>query len=425
MLTDHYELTMIQAALANGTAHRQCVFEAFGRRLSGRRYGVVGGTGRILEAIRDFRYTPEQLDWLARNDVVNAQTIDWLADYRFSGTVHGYGEGDCYFPYSPVLIVEGTFAEAVVLETVILSILNHDSAIATAASRMATASDGRPMIEMGSRRTHEAAGVAAARMAYVCGFDATSNLQAGIQYGVPTKGTSAHAFTLLHDSEAVAFAAQAASLGTDTTLLVDTYDVPDGIRLAVETVGPNLGAIRLDSGDLVRQAHRARALLDELGATGTRILVTSDLDEYALAALASAPVDAYGVGTSLVTGSGVPTASMVYKLVAREDGEGRMTPVAKRSQSKGSVGGRKQAVRRFDSRGVAAFEVVGGDLARQDADRDLLLPLVREGEVVGTEPLTAARARWRAALAELPEQALKLSEGEPALPTVMQGTLIG
>ena len=250
-----------------------------------------------------------------------------------------------------MLVVESTFAEGVVLETLVLSILNHDTAIASAASRMTSAAGDRPCIEMGSRRTHEEAAVAAARAADIAGFATTSNLEAGRRYGVPTAGTAAHAFTLVHDYEREAFEAQVASLGPGTTLLVDTYDVPEGVRTAVAVAGTSLGAVRLDSGDLLVQAREVRALLDALGATATRIIVTSDLDEYAIAALAAAPVDAYGVGTQLVTGSGAPTASMVYKLVARSDDDGVMRPVEKRSASKTSVGGRKWALRRLARRG--------------------------------------------------------------------------
>ena len=251
-------------------------------------------------------------------------------------------------------MVEGAFADAVVLETLVLSVLNHDSAIAAAASRMITAAGSRPVIEMGSRRTHERAAVAAARAAYVAGFASTSNLEAARTYGIPSAGTAAHAFTLLHDDERAAFTAQIAALGVGTTVLVDTYDVTEAVRLAVEIAGPELGAVRLDSGDLIAQAHAVRAQLDALGAHQTRIVVTSDLDEYQIAALAAAPVDAYGVGTNLVTGSGAPTAGLVYKLVSRatsEDAGAPMISVEKRSSAKASVGGRKWALRRRTQRG--------------------------------------------------------------------------
>nr|BFE87224.1 nicotinate phosphoribosyltransferase [Planobispora longispora] len=359
LLTDHYELTMVQAALRSGAASRRTVFEVFARRLPGaRRYGVVAGTGRVLDALERFRFGDEEIAFLRDNRVVDEPTLDFLASYRFSGRVRGYPEGECYFPGSPIMTVEGTFAEAVLLETLILSIFNHDCAIATAASRMVHAAGGRPLIEMGTRRTHEMSAPAAARAAYLAGFAATSNLMAGRAYGLPTAGTAAHAFTLLHDSEEQAFEAQLAALGTGTTLLVDTYDVEQAVRTAVELAGPELGAVRLDSGDLGEAAHEVRKQLDALGAHRTRILVTSDLDEHAIAALAAAPVDGYGVGTSLVTGSGSPTAALVYKLVAREDASGVMRAVAKKSVGKPSRGGRKDAFRELDGTGTAAAELV-------------------------------------------------------------------
>ncbi len=424
LLTDHYELTMVEAARESGTASRRSVFELFGRRLpDGRRYGVVAGVGRALDAIESFRFDDATVRWLRDTHVVDPGTAHWLAGYRFTGDIWGYGEGETYFPYSPLMVVEGPFAEAVVLETVLLSILNHDSAIASAASRMTTAADGRPCIEMGSRRTHEEAAVAAARAAYVAGFDATSNLAARHRYGVPSAGTSAHSFTLLHDTERDAFTAQVSSLGVGTTLLVDTYDIREAVALGVEVAGTGLGAVRIDSGDLGVLAHEVRAQLDALGATRTRVVVTSDLDEHAIAALAAAPVDGYGVGTSLVTGSGHPTCGFVYKLVSRADDAGRMVDVAKQSKDKPSVGGRKYAVRRRDADGVAEAEVVGlGERPApgtvDETDRALLVPLVADGEVVGREPLTAARERHAASRAELPRQARQMSRGEPVIPTV-------
>lgn len=420
LLTDHYELTMLQAALQAGTAGRRSVFELFGRRLpEGRRYGVVAGVGRALDAFERFRFDDEVLGALEATRVVDDRTLAWLADHRFSGDVWGYPEGEVYLPYSPLVVVEATFAEAVVLETLLLSIYNHDSAIASAASRMTWAAGDRPCIEMGSRRTHEEAAVAAARAAYVAGFATTSNLMAGYRHGIPTAGTSAHSFTLLHDTERDAFTAQVESLGRGTTLLVDTYDVREAVRLAVEVAGTDLGAVRLDSGDLGVLAHEVRRQLDDLGATGTKIVVTSDLDEFAIAALAAAPVDGYGVGTQLVTGSGHPTSGFVYKLVSREGANGEMVPVAKKAKDKGSVGGRKYALRRRDSHGVAEAELVGIGRPPEDDgdDRPLLVPLVRDGEVVGREPLEAARARHVASREELPLPARMMSRGEPVIPT--------
>jgi nicotinate phosphoribosyltransferase len=420
LLTDHYELTMLQAALAAGTAHRRSVFELFPRRLpEGRRYGVVAGVGRALEELTDFRFGEEEIAFLRQEQIVDETTLAWLADYRFGGDIWGYPEGETYFPYSPLVIVEASFAEAVLLETLLLSIYNHDSAIASAASRMSWTAGDRPCIEMGSRRTHEEAAVASARAAYVAGFASSSNLEARRRHGVPTAGTSAHSFTLLHDSEADAFRAQVTSLGTGTTLLVDTYDVAEAVRVGVEVAGPALGAVRIDSGDLGVLASQVRDQLDSLGATRTRIVVTSDLDEFAIASLASAPVDGYGVGTEVVTGSGHPTCGFVYKLVARADESGTMVDVAKKSKDKISVGGRKYALRRLDASGVAEAEVIGiGSPPRGDTnDRALLVPLVTGGEVVGQEPLAAARERHLRSREELPLRARQLQKGEPAIPT--------
>ncbi len=424
MLTDHYELTMLEAAISSGAASRRSVFELFPRRLPpGRRYGVVAGVGRALDAIEAFTFSGPEIDFLRAEGIVDEPTLAYLTDHRFSGDIWGYPEGETYFPYSPLVVVESTFAEAVLLETVLLSIYNHDSAIASAASRMTWAAGDRPCIEMGSRRTHEQAAVASARAAYVAGFAGSSNLQARRRYGVPSRGTSAHSFTLLHDTEADAFRAQIHSLGSGTTLLVDTYDIAEAVRLGVEIAGPELGAVRLDSGDLGVLAHRVRRQLDSLGATGTRIVVTSDLDEFAIAGLASAPVDVYGVGTQLVIGSGHPTCGFVYKLVAREDESGELVGVAKRSLDKTSIGGRKYALRRLSGEGVAQAEVIGiGEPAQNDGDdRSLLVPLVRGGEVVGREPLADARARHEQARAELPLVARQLSRGEAAIETKFEG----
>jgi nicotinate phosphoribosyltransferase len=418
---------MLQASLHSGAAHRRSVFEVFARRLpEGRRYGVVGGTGRLLEGIANFRFGDAELDFLGRTGVVNRDTLDYLAAYRFSGDIWGYAEGDAYFPFSPVLIVESTFAEACMLETYLLSVLNHDSAIASAASRMITAAGNRPCIEMGSRRTHEEAAPAAARAAVIAGFDSTSNLEAGIRYGIKTVGTAAHSFTLLHDTERDAFEAQVASLGAGTSLLVDTYDVEEAVRSAVALAGPKLGAVRLDSGDLVAQAQWVRRLLDQLGNETTKIVVTSDLDEFAIAALQSAPVDSYGVGTSLVTGSGAPTASMVYKLVSRTDAAGDFIPVAKTALNKISTGGRKYALRKLNEHGTATQEIVGiGHRPDDDGnDRPLLQQFMKNGELLpgwtGHEGVVRARQRHTETMAELPAVVNRLQRGEPAIPTIYE-----
>ncbi|MGD0085467.1 MAG: nicotinate phosphoribosyltransferase, partial [Acidimicrobiales bacterium] len=458
LLTDRYELTMLDAAVESGIAGRRAVFEVFARSLPpGRRYGVLAGVGRLADALDRFRFGGDEVAWLVGEGIVSEVTGEWLRSFRFSGDLDAYAEGECYFPGSPVVTLESTFGETVLLETLVLSILNYDSAVAAAASRMVGAAEGRPVIEMGARRMHELAAISAARAAYVAGCSSTSNLEAGRAYGVPTAGTASHAFILAHADERTAFAAQLDSMGTSTTLLVDTYDVDTAIRTGVELArergadGP--GAIRLDSGDLLDQGLKARALLDELGATATAIVITSDLDEYSIAALARAPVDSYGVGTRMVTGSGAATAGFVYKLVAVASENGRLAelhPVEKRSPAKHTLGARKHASRWIDDEGRARVEFVrpmSGDSANADGDhhgsgdrmdgtlsgvpgelpdelpegwaaRDLQRRLISGGIPVEDPPsLIESREHHRWSLRELGAEAFDLNPGSPLIPT--------
>jgi nicotinate phosphoribosyltransferase len=381
---------------------------------------VVAGTGRFLESLGDFVFDDEALASVA--GFLDSPTLDYLRDFRFGGDIDGYAEGELYFPGSPVLSVTGTFAECVLLETLALSILNHDSAVASAAARMVSAADGRPLIEMGSRRTHEQAAVAAARAAYIAGFAGSSNLAAQCRYGVPAMGTSAHAFTMLHANaggttdewEQAAFRAQVAALGISTTLLVDTYDVHNGVANAIAAAGTGLGAVRIDSGDLGVLARQVRSQLDALGARGTKIVVSGDMDEYAIAALRADPVDSFGVGTSVVTGSGAPTAGMVYKLVEVDH-----IPVEKRSSRKQSHGGRKAATRLSRPSGTVVEEVVHpvGASPSDDNSRTVTVPLVRAGEVTAHADLQSARDLVASGLRSLPWEGLALSRGEPAIRT--------
>lgn len=433
LLTDMYELTMIDATLKSGIAQRRSVFELFGRKLpSKRRFGVVAGTARILEALQRFEFQDEQIDYLAKEKIVSDDCLDFLKNFHFSGDIIGYPEGECYFSGSPLLTVESTFAEAVVLETLALSILNHDCAVASAASRMTIAAHGRPCMDMGARRTHERAAISAARAAIIGGFKGTSDLEAAKRYGIPAIGTAAHSFTLIHYTEEDAFAAQIESLGTNTTLLVDTFNVAKGVEKAVQAArdaGGELGTVRLDSGDLVAQAFTVRGQLDSLGATDTKVTVTSDLDEYQIAALGAAPVDSYGVGTRLVTGSGIPTAALVYKLVEHEGPDGCRVPVAKKSSSKATVGGKKWAGRIRNEEGYSSEEVLVMADCEEDAlaelkergARPLQVTYVKDGVIdesfMGAQALQDAAERHIASRNELPYQAWRLSEGDPAITT--------
>ncbi len=431
LFTDHYELTMVASALQSGIAGRRAVFEVFARRLpAGRAYGVVAGIDRLLDAVSRFRFDEATVTHLIESGVVNEGPMtDWLRDYRFSGDITGFAEGELFFPYSPVLTVAGTFAECVVMETVMLSVLNHDCAVASAAARMSDAAGGRLLIEGGSRRTDPESAVAAARAGFVGGFDTTSNLEAGRRHGIPTAGTTAHAFVLAHASEEAAFAAQRDTFGADSTYLVDTFDVMDGIRAAVATVGPEIGGVRIDSGDLLDDSQKARELLDELGATDCRIVVSSDLDEFRVADLEAgrAPIDAYLVGTSLVTGSGHPTASMVYKLVSIADDDKATSPlraVGKLSPGKHTLGGRKDVHRTVDADGRFTSEVLS--VLPVELPDDSMAPqvaLIRDGEIVAdlTNP-AEARARCAERRSRLQDiDRTPWPSHAPAIPTVWQG----
>jgi nicotinate phosphoribosyltransferase len=421
LYTDRYELSMLDGALTSGVINAKATFEIFTRSLpNGYRYGLVGGTGRLLEALGSFSFDDETISWLFAQHIVSAELANFLASYRFEGSVYGYREGEVFTSLSPILRIEGRFCD-LVLETLALSILNYDSGVATKAARVAQAAGGRRLIEMGSRRTNEAAAVVAARAAYVAGFDATSNLAAGLSYGVPTAGTAAHAFILAHRSEREAFEAQVATQGPGTTLLVDTFDTEAGTELALDVAGPGLGAIRIDSGDLADSARRCRKLLDQRGATSVKITVTGDLDEFKVAELLAngAPVDTFGVGTKLVTGYLPP--GFVFKLVAIEDGV-TMRPVAKRSIGKLSSGSAKDAYRLFENHDATTELVIARDAgvaAPTGSSRALSQVLYQDGAIVVDTSLEAARATSRLAIGELPLRAFTLSPGEPVLVTTV------
>lgn len=407
--TDAYCFTMLSSLVEENKADDPAVFELFARKLpSGRRFGINAGLGRFLREYREWTITTEDITNLQEWGYITPKTATWLTARvgkpLFSGNIWAYQEGDLYWAYSPLVRVEGPLGEAILLETLLLSIYNHDTAVASAAARMVLAASGRPLIEMGSRRTEEHAAVSAARAAYIAGFARTSNMAAREEWGIPTSGTAAHAFTLAHENEEDAFLSQLRTWGQDTTLLVDTYDTPQGIKRAVHAAnslgfaGP--GAIRIDSGDLAVETQEARRLLDSLDAEKTRIVVSSDLDEFLIAELATSPIDGYGAGTRVVTGSGHPTAGFVYKLV---EINGR--PVAKKSHGKISVGGRKFPYRR----GEKEFYTLTGDIKGEP----LQCLYIEDGKIVpGEEPsLQEVRIFTQNVLNKLPSELTQVSAG--------------
>ncbi|MEO9181361.1 MAG: nicotinate phosphoribosyltransferase [Acidimicrobiales bacterium] len=419
LLIDRYELSMLEGALSSGIIDATATFEVFTRSLAnGYRYGVLGGTGRLVDELTSFRFDEPTISWLVANRIVGPKLASYLADYRFEGDVFGYLEGEVFTARSPVLRIEGRFAD-IVLETLALSILNYDSGIATKATRVLRAAGGRSLIEMGSRRTNEVAGVVAARAAYIAGFDATSNLAAGLLYGVPTAGTASHAFILAHATERVAFETQVAVQGSATTLLVDTFDTEVGTLLALDVAGPGLGAIRIDSGDMVNSSQRSRKLLDERGATNVKITLTGDLDEFAIAELLAreAAVDTFGVGTKLVSGYAPP--GFVFKLVAIRDGEA-MRSVAKRSIGKLSTGGAKDAYR-LTSGGFPTEFIVARDVPYELPPdvRTLSHHLFGSGEPLVDTSAGVAKAHAALATSELPLEAFDLWDHSPVLTTTI------
>ncbi len=256
LYTDHYEFTMLDTLVQSKQADKRSVFEVFTRELPlGRPFGVFAGINRLLPHLKNFSFSEDMLRFLEEEKIVSKQTQEFLHSFKFTGDILSYREGETYFPYSPVITVEGSLGEALLIETLLLSIVNFDSAVATAAARIVDAANGLFVMEAGSRRIEPEAAVNAARAAYIGGVDVTSNLEAGRRWGIPTAGTASHAYTLSFQSEIDAFESQAKYLGEDSIFLVDTYDIENGILNAVKASNANLKGIRIDSGDLALGAN--------------------------------------------------------------------------------------------------------------------------------------------------------------------------
>lgn len=403
LFTDRYQLTMLAAYARTGLAQRRAVFELFVRRLPPcRRYLVACGIGRAAKMLEALSFDGKDLERFEADRFLGAalkspEVRALFERFRFRGRVLAVPEGRVCYPHEPLVRVEGTLAEAQLVETVLLSIINHDTRVASKCARIVTAARGRECFEFGTRRTHEHAAVDAARAAYVAGFAGTSNEEAGRRYGIPVTGTMAHAFILAHaadhgeDGEAAAFEAFAETFSVPATCLVDTFDTLRGVDRASGI--PGLAAVRIDSGDLAALALKARIRLDLAGATNARVVLSDDLDEYKIDALTRAlvPVDAFGVGTMAVATPDAPSLGAVYKLVALEDAKGNMVAVQKRASAKGSSAAPKQVFRN-DGRDVIALE--GESLPGEP----LLQPLTGDS-------LDVARARLVKDLATLPDRA--------------------
>lgn len=418
LFTDRYQLTMLAAYFREGLHDRKAVFELFVRDLPGsRRYMVACGIARAVEMIGKLGVDSHDMEEFLADDVLgpvlkaNPNMVDFLYAFHWRGQIYAMPEGTVCFPGEPMVRVEGTLAECQMIETLLLSVINHDTRVASKCSRIARAAKGRPVWEFGTRRTHERAAVDAARAAYIAGFAGTSNEAAHRKYRIPVSGTMAHSYILAHaadhgdEGEAVAFAQYAATFGS-ATCLVDTYDTIRGVDRAMDVVD-DLRAVRIDSGDLAARARQARKQLDEanpLGRGPGKIMLSDDLDEYKIQALLNdeVPVDLFGVGTMAVSTPDAPSLGAVYKLVAIEDAEGRMVAVQKKG-SKGSSAGPKQVWRTYFKEGGFADEVTLADEKREGA-KPLLVNVrdVQEDWGTGHSSLLKARARLQGQLDHFP-----------------------
>jgi nicotinate phosphoribosyltransferase len=415
-VTDLYQVAMMAGHLSRGTGQSRATFELFFRRLpEGRSYLVFAGLEQAIGDLLNLRFSDEQIDYfrgLPMFSRVDHAVFASLREIRFEGDVWSVPEGTVVFPNEPLLRVEGPLVQAQWVETFLIASLCYPTLVASKAARIVEAARGRPVFEFGARRGHGPhAGFLAARAAYVSGFAGTSHVEAARRLGIPCVGTMAHSWVQSFPTEAEAFAAFASTFPDATTLLVDTYDTEAGIRHAA-AIEPPVKAIRIDSGDLGALAILARKLLDESGRRGVQVVASGDLDEWRIDRLlaAEAPIDAFGVGTELVTSRDAPALSMVYKLVAL-DGQGRV----KRSPGKKTYPLAKQVYRLTDADGRFARDHVTRHDERADG-QDLLGPVVRGGKLSQPLPdLDAIRRHCRGQLDRLPDR-LRGVDAKPGYP---------
>jgi nicotinate phosphoribosyltransferase len=402
LLVDLYELTMGESYLAEGIDERPATFQLFCRTLPpGFGYLIAAGVEDALAFLAELRFDGEDLGYLETTALFSGAFLERLAGLRFTGTVRAMREGTVFFPNEPVLEVSAPLLEAQLVETALVNLVHFQSLIAARAARCVEAAAGRRLVEFGLRRAHGAtAGVEVARASFLAGFDATSNVLAGQRYGVPVAGTMAHSYVECFEDETGAFEAFTASYPDGSTLLIDTYDTLRGARRAAHVAqrlaerGGSLGAVRLDSGDLLDLSLRVREILDAAGLPGVTIFASGNLDEHEIARLVAegAPIDGFGVGSRLAVSAGAPYVDVVYKLVAFD---GR--PVLKLSADKATLPGAKQVWRRREG------ERFAGDLVTLVGEEPppecepLLEPAAR-----GRDTLAGARERARAQLAALP-----------------------
>lgn len=417
LLTDLYQLTMLQAYFAEGM-HEPAAFELFARALPrDRGFYVAAGLEQLIELLEQARFTSEELDWLRGSGRFRPDFVDWLADWRFTGDVDALPEGTVCFPDEPLVRVVAPIPEAQLVESRLINIVHFQTLIASKAARSVLAAPGRLLVDFGMRRAHGAeAALYAARASYIAGFAGSSTVLADMRWGIPSFGTMAHSFIEAHARESDAFERFARAQPGNVVLLIDTYDTEVGAA-TVAAIAPRLAeagirikAVRLDSGDLAEHARRVRAILDAAGLSSVGIFASGGLDEHDLAELVArgAPVDGFGVGTRLDTSADAPYLDCAYK-IQEYAGLARR----KRSEGKASWPGRKQVYRRRDGAGRFAGDRL--TLASDPPEAEpLLVPAMRAGRRVGpSEGLDAIRARCADQLAHLPEGVRRLRDPEP------------
>lgn len=407
LLTDLYQLSMLEV-YDRHRMEQTAVFELFVRKLpAGRDFLMAAGLATLVEFLERMRYSPEELDWLRSTGMFSASFIDGLAELRFTGDLDAMPEGTIFFPNEPIVRVTAPLPQAQLVESRLINLVHFQTVVASTAARMVLAAPGKTLVDFGFRRAHGAeAGLLAARASYLAGFAGTATLEANRAFGIPVFGTMAHSFIQAHDDETTAFRRFAEARPKALTLLIDTYDTEAGARLvtrlapALAAEGISITAVRLDSGDLGAHARAVRSILDGAGLGDIRIMASGGLDDRRLTALckSGAPIDAFGVGTSLATSSDAPALDCAYKL---QEYAGR--PRRKLSEGKVTWPGRKQVWRHFDAQGAIAADTVG--LVGEKIDGiPLLQPVLRGSRRVGDPTsLAECRSRASASLASLPD----------------------
>ena len=412
LLTDLYQLNMIQAYLDHGET-RPATFELFMRTLPARRgFLMAAGLEQALDYLEGLRFSAAEIEWLASTGRFRRNFLDYLASFKFTGDVHAIAEGTVFFANEPILRVTAPMPQAQLVESRLINILHFQVLVASKAARMVLAAPGKLMVDFGLRRAHGAeAGLMAARAAYVAGFAGTATVAAEQLWGIPTFGTMAHSFIEAFDDEAQAFESFARSRPESVTFLLDTYDTEAAARKIVAlaprlaAAGITIRAVRLDSGDMAALSRSVRGILDAGGLPAVTIFASGGLDEDKIAALVQdgAPIDGYGVGTSLTTSADVPTLDCVYKL---EEYAGR--PRRKHSTGKATWPGRKQVWRRYGGDGRMAGDILSVEHDAQDGE-PLLRPVMQAGRRMAPHPsLATVRAHAEENLARLPLAMQKL-----------------